>query len=206
MKIKTLILIFTFYCLIITANSQNSYIKGRYNIKVAYSKYQPMFSSNTKPGNWRVEINYGIVKYLETGIYFGYSRFYTLALHQVSSGSNIGRVNSPFYGINANLHILPFIVKQNDFRFDLYLMGKFGGNYYFTQDGYFPARGHRTEYGFGCGFAFYPWKHTGFYLEPSLGKYSYYAFPPGTFETTIQPNLRFGITFKFKNLHPNKNK
>ncbi|MFZ4726451.1 MAG: outer membrane beta-barrel protein [Paludibacter sp.] len=202
MKQIALFFLLTFYCLINTLNAQNALIKGRITVKASYSKYRPMFLNGAKPGNWRMEINYGLMKYLETGIYIGYSRFYALSLHQVASGSNIGRTNSPFYGININIHLLPLLIKKDDFRFDLYLLGKFGGNYYFTNADYFPERGHRTEYGFGVGISFYLWKHTGIYAEYSRGKYSYYDYPPGTFENTLQANFRFGITYKFKYLRP----
>jgi hypothetical protein len=45
-------------------------------------------------------------------------------------GNHIGRQFSydlfltPFYGLSINFHLLPFIIKKEDFRFDIYATGK----------------------------------------------------------------------------------
>jgi hypothetical protein len=194
---KLNILLILILCTAFQSSEAQNLIKYRYNVKLSYAQYRPMFSSNPKPGNVRIECNYGLLKNLETGIYSGYSRFYSLSNHQVTTGSNIGRVNSLFYGITANFHLLPFLVKKDDFRFDFYLTGKLGGNYYFSKPDYFPARGHRTEYNVGLGLSFYLWKHLGLFSEFSFGKFSYYGKFHPSFINSIQPGLRFGLTYKY---------
>jgi len=205
MKAKQFILLLIFGFIIHNAFTQNFYIKDRINIKVGVSIYPPLLH-NEKPVNIRIEMNYGFSRFLEAGAYLGYSKFYAYPFN----GGN-GYAPTPFYGVNSNLHILPLFVKQEDFRFDFYLTGKLGGNYYFTPDKKWrPARGHRTEYGIGLGLSFYLFKNLGLFTEYSLGRFSYFKqsflLGPDYYATGVQKNLRFGLTFKYRNASHSKKK
>lgn len=189
------------------AYSQNSYIKGRTNLKIGMSNYTALIKTDTRP-NFRVEMNHGFDRFLEFGLYLGYSKFLA---YQPQSGGESGYAPTLFYGLTTNFHLLPIFVKQRDFRFDVYLTGKFGGNYYFTPGkDWIPARGHRTEYGSGLGLSFYLFKNLGLFSEYTMGHFSY--FDNLSFSTTdyfaegIQTNLRFGLTYKYRRLSPSKQK
>ncbi len=183
-----------------TASAQSSYLKGRLNIKSGISIYPQRSDHDPKPINLRLEAKYGVWRVLEAGAYLGIGR-YTYWLPLENNSRSALTTFSPFYGIQTNFHLLPFLIKKNDFRFDLYLSGKFGGNYLSIPNGSDPKPGHHAEYGLGCGLAFYIWNHTGFYAEYSIGKYSYYTLPLGFgFENGLKSNLRFGITYKYKRI------
>lgn len=197
---KTKILLLTCICLInlAAATAQSPYIKGRYNFKLGVSIYPQRSDHDSKPINLHVEANYGVLGVLEAGAYLGIGR-YTYWTPVENNSRSALKTFSPFYGIQTNFHLLPLLIKKNDFRFDFYLSGKFGGNYLSIPDGSDSKPGHHTEYGLGCGLAFYIWKHTGVYAEYSIGKYSYYTLPLGFgFENGLKSNLRFGITYKYK--------
>jgi len=203
---KTKILLIWLLCSICgaSASAQNSFIKDRLNFKSGISFYPQRSEHDSKPINLRIESNYGFWGLLEAGVYLGIGRFTYWTPMENNSRTALNTF-SPFYGLQTNFHILPLLIKKNDFRFDLYLTGKFGGNYLSIPKGSDPQPGHHTEYGFGGGFAFYLWKHTGFYTEYSIGKYSYSLAPMGfEFENGLNPNLRFGVTFKYKNQSHNK--
>ena len=199
-KIRKLALLLLLGHLIITnAFSQDSYLKNRWNIKAGYSrqlKYTPYggyyyFESN-RISNLRFEINYGITDYLETGIYAGLSlmeipivtRIDTGNVHSMSASYDM--FVTPFYGLTFNFHLLPFLIKQNDFRFDLYATGKYGGLFTTSKEEY-DLHGFVTEYGIGGGLSFYPWKHLGFYTEYCFGKFFF----------EDNKNFRYGLTIKF---------
>ena len=177
----------------ITAGQDSSYIRNRWNIKVGYARYSTGTKVNDKwqkTGNFLVEGNYGILNFLETGIYMGYSsfEFYSVDVNGTSYSSE--NYFTPFYGINANFHVLPFIIKESDFRFDLYLAAKYGGKYFTTPANASP-HGHISEYGLGLGFSFYLFNHIGLYAEYGYGKYH--------FREVHKDNtkFRYGLTFKF---------
>ncbi len=186
-KIISILLFFT----IITEKSfsQDSCIKHRLNFKAGYARYNEGIWINgirETFGNYRIEANYGFQKYIETGIYLGYSKIDFAELDQSDSSHFGDECKVPFYGINLNFHLLPFIIKKEDFRFDFYLTGKFGGLYFSTPD-YYYHHGHKNEYGFGAGLSFYMTKHIGLYLEYCYGKYYF----------NDNMKLRYGLTLKF---------
>jgi hypothetical protein len=188
------------FCVIIISNllvilsyGQESYIKNRVNFKTGYSRYATNRSviSNGKlkaltVGNYRIEANYGISNLIETGIYVGYSKFDSFRINWADTSFNFKNCSTPFYGINCNFHLLPFLIKEDDFRFDLYISGKFGGLFFASPTGFFPT-GSAFEYGIGGGLSFYIWKHLGVYAEYTYGKYFF----------RDNSNLRYGLTMKF---------
>lgn len=171
-----------------TVSAKDSYIKNRWSIKVGFTGYPGLYVSNSGMketyGNYRLEANCGILNFLEIGGYLGYSR---LSSYLPVTGPFISEnQNTPFFGVNINLQLLPFIVKSPDFRFDLYLLGRYGGVYYSSPENYYPYKGFLFQYQHGIGMAFYLWKHIGIFGEYSFGVL---AKPAG--------NVRGGLTFKF---------
>jgi hypothetical protein len=186
-KTFPLLLLFSLYSLIIFG--QDSYIRNRWNFKTGYSQYITNRSINNKSiivGNLRLEANYGITNFIEAGIYIGYSRIESSKINWADTTIMLNKCFTPFYGINCNLHLLPLLVKKDNFRFDLYVSGKLGGLYFVSPLGYYP-HGHSAEYGIGGGLSFYLGKHWGFYSEYCFGKYFF----------KDNSNLRYGLTFKF---------
>lgn len=179
--------------LVILSYGQESYIKSRLNFKTGYSRYTTNNGvvSNGKVkaltvGNYRIEANYGISNLIETGIYVGYSKFDSFRINWADTSFNFTACPTPFYGINCNFHLLPLLIKEDDFRFDLYLSGKFGGLFFDSPTGFFPT-GSAFEYGIGGGLSFYIWKHLGVYAEYTYGKYFF----------RDNSNLKYGLTMKF---------
>ena len=184
---------------IISSRGQDSYINGRLNFKTGYSRY---FTPAGYKGNYRIEGNYGISNYIELGAFFGYSHFDYL--HKDSPDSIIGGPyrhednNTIFYGVSTNFHLFPFLVKEKDFRFDLYGTLKVGGLYFQKPyniiviqppRAYFPDSNKKMlfEYGVGGGLSFYLGKHFGIYGEYTFGRYYLRG----------NRQLRYGLTFKF---------
>ena len=170
------------YILFVVANlySQESYIKSRWNLRLAYAHYQTNISSSKTgtawkyetTGNYQIEANYGILNFFEAGIYTGYSSYYS--------------TNKLYtYGTNINVHILPLVIKAKSFRIDTYLAGKVGGNYYNSEHS---NNDNVLEYGIGFGSAFYPFKRLGVFAEYSFGEYFF----------EDNKKFRAGVTFKFK--------
>jgi len=179
--------------------SQDSYLKNRWNIKVGHSrmaKYKPyqyyFLPGENKISNLRFETNYGITDFLEAGVYGGLSLMEIPVITEDVVGNNISRYYSfdmfltPFYGLTINFHLLPFIIKKEDFRFDIYATGKIGG-LFTTSKVEYDLHGFESEYGIGGGISFYPWKHVGFYTEYTFGKYFFQD----------NKNLRYGLSIKF---------
>ena len=174
-------ILFTIAFVLLTAGfvfAQNYSLKDRYTFKVGILT-TPSESSN--PLNIRIEGNYGIFPFMEAGIYAGYNRFWAFKFPE--GGSALKR-NGLNYGLNVNIHLLPFLVKQEDFRIDLYASAKAGRYQVFAPEGY--VLGNRKtsgyDYGFYGGLAFYPLKHIGLFGEYGFG---------------TAPELNFGLTFKF---------
>lgn len=186
MKKQIILIVFIFSFLALEA--QDSYIKNRWNIKAGYASYQGLFISHSgmKPsyGNYRIEANYGLLNFFEIGGYLGYSRLTSML--PVVGPLKWDTQNTPFFGVNINIQLLPFIVKRPDFRFDLYLLGRYGGVYYSSPEDYSPPKGFLFQYQHGIGLAFYLWKHVGIFGEYSFGILA-----------KSSGNLRYGLSVKF---------
>ena len=164
--------------------------------------------------NARAECNYGVLNRLELGGYLGYIRYYNFHY-----GLKIGEKNenpkiafAPTFGVNVNLHLLPFWIKNKNNRWELYLTAKYGGTYLINHTG-FRSKGfsitsnngipqeyeiicgperYRHIYGVGVGGGVYFKNIFGIYTEVMVGQYSY--FP----EIVRSPyTIRVGIEFKF---------
>jgi hypothetical protein len=173
--------------IVICSYGQDSYIKHRWNFKASYSRYNTnirTYRERIQVGNFRIEANYGIRKFIETGVYLGYSKINSIG-HRDSILTLTERP-AIFYGINCNLHLFPLFVKENDFRFDLYLTGKYGGLTFTSPKSFYPG-GTESEYSLGVGGSFYLTKHLGVYGEYTYGKYFF----------KDNSKFRYGITLKF---------
>jgi hypothetical protein len=169
--------------------NKESSIKNRLNFKVGYATfpghyYRPDVGMKSSFGNFRLETNYHLLKFFEIGGYVGYSRY--------SGRMDKNRVifsyeNTPFVGLNVNLQLLPFLIKKAESRFDLYLLGRYGGGYYITQIVHFSGNsGFFLDYNHGAGFTSYLTKHIGLFAE--------YGF---TGRYIKDGNLRYGVSVKF---------
>jgi len=191
LRTTIMLLIFIMGLSIVYLHAQRSYIQKRWNIKAGYARYTTTVKTNgiiNMTGNYRLECNYGIFGNFETGAYIGYSSFPSYKLTQKDTLLLAEKINysTPFYGVNLNLHILPYFIEAKDFRFDFYLTGKFGG-YSFLNSENSGSKTHHIEYGAGIGISFYLFRHLGIYTEYCYGKYF--------FEDNNK--LRYGLTCKF---------
>jgi hypothetical protein len=175
----------------LSLHAQDSFIKNRFNIKAGYTSYQGFFVSNhgikQSFGNYRLEANYGILNFLETGIYLGYSRTTSQPVPVIGQGLIYQNLNTPFFGVGLNFHPLTFLVKKPDFRFDIYLLGRYGGIYYSSPKDYLPTEGLKFQNSQGAGLAFYFTKNIGIFTEYSFSELH-----------VNSGNLRYGLSVKFK--------
>ncbi len=168
-----------------SANAQQYSIKDRWNIKIGYSGY-PNIGHKTAGTDispvFLSEVNYGILKFLEIGCYTGYTSIKTISGIINNNYTATSKANTIFYGVNANVHLFPFLIKSEKFRIDIYLSCKYGGFYRFSDSNMQPERGHTFDYGVYAGTAFYLGEHWGIFGEYGIGNYT---------------NHRFGLAFKF---------
>jgi len=161
-------------------------IRKRLTIKLGYAFYpykiKPQIENNPFGTiTIKADINYGITKNMEAGAYLGYGYFYEQGM--LFTQSHQMYPHRVLYGININYQILPYIVKREDFRFDLYLTGNCGGVYYIVPDNINISNYLKYDYGLYGGLSFYIFKHIGLFIEYGYGNMT---------------NLRYGLAFKFK--------
>ncbi len=183
--IQLTILAFTLLLIQQAVFSQSSYIKNRWNFQVGFipDSRKDMIP---KANQFRASVNYGILNFAEIGVYLGGSDY--LQFSQPPN-NDIRDAYAPVYGINANAHLLPFLVKKEDFRFDLYLTTKFGGFYCSGNEiEYF--QGAYWQYFIGGGLAFYPTKHIGVFAE--------YGYENRAIYNGLSHNaMQIGVALKF---------
>jgi len=220
-----------------SAQSQHLSVKDRWNIKLGYSLYKtfyitekplPSFRDDAttsmfkRKSNVRLELNYGVLKWLEVGGYIGFMNYeYVTEELFWSDVSNYPDAIAPIFGINANIQILPLFVKKPNCKWDFYIPVRYGGcilfrhggKYYVVQTAYplwdnkvwdgkdkemgyewvdINYNKYKHEYGAGLGGAYYIKNIIGFYAEVMGGQFSYWP------ELIRSPyNIRVGITAKF---------
>jgi hypothetical protein len=237
-------LIFSFFCFALFSFSQgqNYSIKNRLNTKLSLSfnrtneinipliefdKIHP-FQARL---NMRAECNYGVLNWLELGIYIGYIRYEKphlwpeLPVDSVYLGGEqereiVDRIGfAPTFGINANVHLLPFFGLNKDCRWEWYLTAKYGGTYlrhhldthtkgfrldsqgkYVDFEYYFNEKRYRHEFGIGMGGGVYFWNVFGIYAEALVGQYSYFPEAYG-----CDFSARVGVECKFMPKNKEKN-
>lgn len=178
-----------------SGTSNGSNIKDRWNIKASYSivltgnhmRFDPF-----KHKRYNFELNYGFLKNLEAGIYGGYS---SIKLFEFTS-ANSGRYTTTdgyLYGLNCNFHLLPFLIKKDDPRLDLYINGKLGGITVKRLKSF-------EEHCIGGGATVYLSKHLGIFGEYNYGKFlNKQAGNSGNFRYyQVYNKVNFGLAVKFK--------
>ncbi|MCL2041870.1 MAG: hypothetical protein FWG84_07520 [Bacteroidales bacterium] len=192
----------------------NYSVKNRWTLKASYSRYKTAYDygvfvstgdffdvwQNRKMSNFKVETNYGVNRFIETGIYTGFQHYEWVNLDEVKVGEEVPYRESfaPLFGVNLNFHILPFLVPSEKCRWDLYLTAKYGGCYlphreWETSDNSFDTDSkYRHEYGLGIGAGYYFKNIIGLFAESSVGQFSY-------FPRYAESNFRFriGVAAKF---------
>lgn len=204
-----------------TLYSQEYSIKGRWNVKASYSLYRmgdkwdvsfdegAEFDFTGHKMNLRLEGNYGLLDWLEVGVYGGFQKYdaphFIYGENMEPIALTIENAYAPTFGVNANIHILPLFVKNEKSRWELYFTAKYGGCFFskWGDDGYgtpLPENNpeaevntnrYRHEYGIGVGGGVYFWNLVGIYAEASFGQYSFF---PDSFSDPFV--LRGGISFK----------
>ena len=219
---KRILIFFVFsFVFAFFGHSQNYSIKNRWNTKLSFSfnrinefNHLRMHWDNIPKHlfkarlNMRAECNYGVLNWLELGGYFGYIRY--------STGIIIGF--APDFGVNVNVHLLPFFVENKNCRWELYLTAKYGGAYLIHYGGIFPMvwsgisikilpsgrpdttyfyaedsdAHYRHVFGIGLGGGVYFKNIFGLYAEALVGQFSYFPKMTNCYYT-----VRAGIEFKF---------
>lgn len=192
---KKIIFVLTLCICSFLALSQNSYIKNRWNYKIGVAS-GPLFNiSQKKSIQIRSEVNYGFFDLLEIGGYLGLSKYMKSSYAYTDTLGNVHNTSknalAPFYGINANFHLLPLLINKDNFRFDLYVAGKAGG-YYLVGTSSDRYHGHEWQFFLGGGAAFYAWKHLGFFTEFGYEKNNTYIN-----NKKNNSAFRFGLTLKY---------
>ena len=223
---KSKILLFTALitflpCSLSVSGQENEYnysVKNRWTIKASYSRYKTAFWDDIpahigdnflsfkrkKMSNFKVETNYGINKFIETGVYIGFQHYEWYG-EDISLEPN--KSFAPLFGVNVNFHILPFLVQSEKCRWDVYLTAKYGGCYLphlELDDPVFDYSKYRHEYGLGLGIGYYFKNIIGIFAEGSLGQYFYFykqgsigleSYPGGPMRWLDLPdsNFRFRI-------------
>lgn len=167
--------------LLISINTfaQVNTVPKRINAKLGFALSNQEGTNSNLP-NFRVEVNYKMLPFIEVGVFAGFGFYEDIQI--VGSRATISGYAATNYGLNANFHILPLVVKEKKVRFDLYVSGKLGGinperkNFSPLPHKYF------SDYGVYAGAAYYLTRHFGVYGEFGYGSYT---------------NLRYGLSFKF---------
>ncbi|MDR0829407.1 MAG: hypothetical protein LBN95_04745 [Prevotellaceae bacterium] len=230
---KSLIFIIVLSCFSFYSTGQNVSVKERWNIKAGYALYRtylpdhplieiPGYNDNgiyyTKKSNARIEVNYGVLKWLEAGIYVGFMHYQNYYKGEIIDNMQFAEkcnAFAPTFGVNANIHLLPFFVKNEKCHWDFYIPIRYGGCYLTKWGGkylnpdfqdldntWYDVKGswnvppnlnkYRHEYGIGLGAAVYIKNIIGFYVEALGGQFSYWP------EMVRNPYaVRFGLTAKF---------
>ena len=130
--------------------------------------------------NFKVEANYGINKFIELGIFTGFQHYEWLHYEWLDEDFLYDELNesfAPLFGVNANFHILPFLVPAKECRWDLYLTAKYGGCYLPHKELDMPEfeySKYRHEYGLGLGAGYYFKNIIGIFAEGALGQFFYF--------------------------------
>jgi hypothetical protein len=186
------LLLISIVCICKTNYAQKYSIKDRWNIKANYKSYPTLGYSEIREAytpTYNLEANYGILRFLETGIYTGFAQTKSRIINEILEDDwlDVTHKKAPvmFYGITTNIHLFPFFIKKENFWIDIYLSGKLGGFFIFSEESGIhtsPERKNTFEYGYFGGLSLYLGKHWGIYGE--YGKSNFIK-------------SRMGLSFKF---------
>ncbi len=192
-----LLLIFSVY--VFSALGQQSPIKNRYNFKISSSWYHTgmRIGSNTKKTRtekFRAEVNYGFFNIIEAGAYIG---FFPSTIYKQGNGSNLipeRKTLIPNYGVQANFHILPLLIKNTNFPLDFYLSAKFGGEVFPYKSAHVKNKTHIFQMHGVAGIDFRFVKNFGLYTECGY----YYSPDSKALKNLDNFMFTFGLSYKFK--------
>jgi hypothetical protein len=122
--------------------------------------------------------NYGITKFLESGIYFYRYNWYFYSLN--------------FIGIQNRFHILPFFIESNNkyYRLDAYVFNQTGLVIYKHGGDYF-EKDYNTDIGIGA--SLYLFKHVGIRFEYKWG----FILSKQVENNNFQNGFNLGLSLKF---------
>ncbi|MDR1544883.1 MAG: hypothetical protein LBS50_10890 [Prevotellaceae bacterium] len=167
-KIITLIALSFVFVNVFSQKSTTLSIKGRWNINAGYSSYKVITTRDNilkemldidnsemfdrKP-NVRIEANYGVLKWLEVGVYAGFSVYqYPMHLEDLLIREENDDMEPykyknaffPTFGVNANIQLLPLWVKNPKCKWDFYIPIRYGGCYLTRWGGVYPIENQST--------------------------------------------------------------
>jgi hypothetical protein len=188
---KSIAIIAILLLVAVPAMAQDSYLKNRWNLKLAGS---PKFHINGKEqfAFLLTEVHYGILNNFELGVALGMER--TRVANLKPGASNPPTYDDyysvdysmPMYDLNLNYHLLPYLAKDNNSKFDLYLSGRLGGNYIKSNVN---DQSFYWNYYLGGGLAWYFTRNIGIYTE--------YGKQYSLSRNYSKRGFRFGIAVKF---------
>ncbi len=180
-----------FICLIPAFGQESPKIKNHHTFKTSYNLYQNLSGDNQLDMGVALNYNYGVFQFLEIGIKGGFIPKSLLPASAFSretlpNGKIAYTPNSSFfynrgvvmiYGLNANVHPFPYVIKMNNFRIDLYasfhlgLLTPVGGKLApsFASEADLNGAEFLSDYGAYGGFGFYFFNNLGAYVEYGYG-------------------------------------
>lgn len=168
--------------LLVSTNTfaQTNSVSGRFSTKLGFAMSNSgVFNRNQS--NFRAEVNYGFARVFEVGAYTGHGFYIRINKEPGGSVESFG-YSALNYGVNANFHILPLLIKEKALRFDLYLSGKVGGINPIGEYNFPVPEKFHPDYGIYGGVAYYFGSHFGLYGEFGYGNYT---------------RVRYGLAIKF---------
>jgi hypothetical protein len=179
------------------SQAQESYLYKRTNIKVGHSITPSYWNAllDYTLGNFRLETNQGVSRFVELGAYVGYSRFGNAQYFEgydptdnTTWSFDCIYSNAYSYGVAANFQFLPLITQYEEPRFDVYLSAKIGGLSLIAPERSV-WRGHALDFGAYAGISVYITRHWGAFVE--------YGVNNRPKVHNLESCLRYGITVKF---------
>ncbi len=181
-----------FLFLAVSSMAQDSYLKNRWNLKLSGA---PQLTINNRRHNafLMAEANYGFFNNIEVGLALGFENTRVARLKPNASNPPIMTdyfsedYISPLYHLNLNYHLIPYVIKEKNPRFDLYISGRLGGAYINSN---LTGQDVSWNYYLGGGFAWYITRHIGVHTE--YGKQ--WLFKGKSYDMA---GFRFGVAVKF---------
>ena len=178
MKKNILFILFSLF--ILSSNAQTTQFKPFWNTKLSFYTAESQFAN--KISFLELSGSYRIKRSLDVGLFTGYGK-----VSWLNNGGNVYE-NVINLGINANFHILPFFIKADNLKPDIYMSGKLGGAFTESSRDYYnnDKNKFRMIYGVHLGFAYNFGKHFGIFIEPGVQKLN-----------DIEFNTHVGLSYRF---------
>jgi len=160
--------------------AQDENFTKKRNFKIAFVRY-PLLGAGPNNDRWdsrsyQMEYGKSVKNYVEINGYLGACLIYTKGL------ASIEDVPTLFYGLRANLQLIPLFLDLEKSKVDFYVSPKLGGFTRLTPKGNYPEMSLEFDYGLYFGAAYYVAKKIGVFAEYGFGNYT---------------NSRFGLTYRF---------